>query len=316
MAVLFLSEENIRQLLTMDMALAAVEEAFRKHADEEAKNVPRARCHVDGAMLHVLAGAVPGWVGYKAYGTSRKGANFHVGLLDGETGELKAFMQADHLGQVRTGAASGLATRIMANLDASEVGLFGSGKQARTQLEAICKVRNIRRIQVYSPNEERRRSFCAEMSAHLQVEVQPVPRPEMAAQDKDIVITATTSREPVLSGDWLSEGTHLNVVGSNYLNKAEVDAITVRRSEVIVVDSMEQAKIEAGDFVQALEDGSMQWADVHELGQILVGRFSGRRHPEDVTLFKSLGIGLEDVAVAGKVYEAAVQSKTGKWLEF
>jgi ornithine cyclodeaminase/alanine dehydrogenase len=143
-----------------------------------------------------------------------------------------------------------------------------------------------------------------------------VPRPELAAQDKDIVITATTSREPVLNGHWLAEGTHINAAGSNFLGKAELDSVAVRRCESIVVDSKEQARIEAGDFVQALEDGSIHWADVHELGQVIVGRYAGRAHPQDVTLFKSLGIGIEDVAVAAKVYAKAQAAGIGKTVEW
>src|SRR5207247_11261156 len=171
----------------------------------------------------------------------------------------------------------------------AEVGLFGSGKQARTQLEAVCKVRKISRVQVYSPNEEHRRAFAAEMSKVCGTEGVPVPRPEMAAEDKDIIITATSSREPVLNGHWIAEGTHINAIGSNFLGKAEIDAVAVRRCDSIVVDSKDQARLEAGDFVQALEDGSIHWADVHELGQVIVGRYTGRAHPQDVPLFKSLG---------------------------
>ena len=133
---------------------------------------------------------------------------------------------------------------------------------------------------------------------------------------KDIVITATSSREPVLSGNWLSEGTHLNVIGSNFLAKAEVDAVAVRRCESIVVDSKDQARLEAGDFLQALEEGSIHWADIHELGQVIVGRFTGRAHPQDVTMFKSLGIALEDIAVAAKVYQKAQADGVGRWLEW
>src|SRR5262249_56996726 len=169
------------------------------------------------------------------------------------------------------------------------------------------KVRNINRVQVYSPNEEHRRQFAAEMSAQCQTEVVPVPRPELAAEDKDIIITATKSREPVLNGHWLAEGTHINAVGSNFLGKAEIDAVTVRRCGSIIVDSKDQAGIEAGDFVQPLEDGSIHWADIHELGQVIVGRYTGRAHPEDVTLFKSLGIALEDVVVAARVYQRALE---------
>jgi ornithine cyclodeaminase/alanine dehydrogenase-like protein (mu-crystallin family) len=318
MPVLLLTEDDVRQLLTMEMALAAVEEGLRRLALDEAVNVPRARAQTDHGVLHTMSAAAKslGIMGYKAYGTSRKGANFHMGLYDGKTGALLALIQADYLGQMRTGAASGVATQYMARPDATEVGLFGSGKQARTQVLALCKVRKIRRIQVYSPNEERRVSFAREMREACQCDVEPVPRPEMAAEDKDIIVTATTSREPVLNGHWIAEGTHLNVIGSNYLGKAEVDAVAVRRCDSIVVDSKDQARIEAGDFVQALEEGSIHWADVHELGQVIVGRNTGRAHPEDVTLFKSLGIAMEDVAVAGQVYAKASASGVGRLLEW
>ena len=318
MPVLMLNEDDVRQLLTMDMALEAVEAVLRKHALEEATNIPRTRCQTDHAMLHVLSGSVKtlGVMGYKAYSTTRKGAHFHVGLFDGKTGDLKALIQADYLGQVRTGAASGVATQYMARPDAVEVGLFGSGKQARTQLIAVCRVRRINRVQVYSPNEERRRRFCIEIEKEVDCEVQPVPRPELAAQDKDIVITATSSREPVLLGEWLSEGTHLNAVGSNFFTKAEVDIVAVRRSEIIVVDSKDQARTEAGDFAQSLEDGSIHWSDIHELGQVIVGRYPGRAHAQDVTMFKSLGIALEDIAVAARVYDKAIAQGVGKMVDW
>jgi ornithine cyclodeaminase/alanine dehydrogenase-like protein (mu-crystallin family) len=318
MPVLLLTEDDVRQVLTMEMALEAVEAALRKLALDEAQNVPRSRCQTDHAMLHVMAASAKtlGVMGYKSYGTSKRGASFHVGLYDGKTGALSALIQADYLGQVRTGAASGVATQYMARPEASEVGLFGTGKQARTQLLAVCKVRKVSRVQVYSPNEEHRRQFAAQMSEQCGVEVQPVPRPELAAGDKDIVITATTSREPVFNGHWIAEGTHINAAGSNFLGKAEIDAVTVRRCESIVVDSKEQARLEAGDFVQPLEEGSIHWADVHELGQVIVGRYTGRAHPQDVTLFKSLGIAIEDVAVAAKVYARAQAAGIGRVVEW
>jgi ornithine cyclodeaminase/alanine dehydrogenase-like protein (mu-crystallin family) len=301
----------------MEMALEAVEDGLRKMALEEAGNIPRARCQTDHAMLHVMSAAVKtlGIMGYKAYTTSKKGTHFHVALYDGKTGSQTALIQADYLGQVRTGAASGVATQYMARPDAQEVGLFGSGKQARTQLQAICTVRKVRRVQVYSLNEERRRQFAREMTDLCQCDVEPVPRPEMAAEDKDIVITATTSREPVLNGHWIAEGTHLNVVGSNFLGKAEVDAVTVRRCESIVVDSKDQARLEAGDFVAALEEGSIHWADIHELGQVIVGRYTGRAHSQDVTLFKSLGLALEDIVVAARVVAKAQAAGVGRLVD-
>jgi alanine dehydrogenase len=325
MPVLLLTEEDVRQLLTMDLALEAVEEALRQMAREEAQNQPRARVQLNPSMLHTMSAAVKtppapyfeGVMGYKAYTTrAKKGEHFHLALYDGKTGGLLALVQADYLGQMRTGAASGVATQCMARLDASEVGLFGSGKQARTQLLAVCKVRKVSRVQVYSPHEEHRRRFAREMSDLCQTEVEPVPRPEMAAEDKDLVITATTSREPVLNGHWIAEGTHLNVIGSNFWGKAEIDAVAVRRCSSIVVDSKDQARLEAGDFAQALEEGSIHWADIHELGQVLVGRYTGRAHPQDVTLFKSLGIALEDVAVAARVYQKAREANVGRLLDW
>jgi ornithine cyclodeaminase/alanine dehydrogenase len=269
-------------------------------------------------MQHVMSASAKtlGFMGYKAYASSRKGANFHVGLFDGKTGAFVALIQADYLGQMRTGAASGVATEFMARPDASEAGIFGSGKQARTQLLAVCRVRKIRRVQVYSPNEEHRRRFADEMSELCRTEIEPVPRPEMAAEDKDIIITATSSREPVLNGHWISEGTHINAIGANFLGKTELDTVAVRMCESIVVDSKEQARLEAGDFVQALEDGSIQWSDVHELGHVIIGRYTGRAHPQDITLFKSLGIAIEDVATAGHVYRTALEQGIGRSIEW
>jgi ornithine cyclodeaminase/alanine dehydrogenase-like protein (mu-crystallin family) len=314
-----LSEDDVRRLLTMELALEAVEQGLRKLALDEAMNIPRARVQTDHSMLHVMGAAAKtlGCMGTKVYSTSRKGpARFVVSLFDGKTGALQCLMQADHLGQMRTGAASGVATQHLARADASEVGVFGSGKQARTQLLAVCKVRRLRRAHVYSPNEEHRKKFAAEMSELCQVEVIPATRPELAAENKDIVITATTSREPVLPGHWIAQGAHINAVGSNFLGKAELDAAALRRCQLIVVDSKEQARLEAGDFQQALEDGSLHWADIRELGQVIVGRYPGRRHAQDVTLFKSLGIAVEDVAVAARVYHKAIAEGAGKMVEW
>jgi alanine dehydrogenase len=316
--MLLLTEDDVRQLLTMEMAIEAVEEGLRQQAREHAHNVSRGRCQTERVMLHLMGGSMrhPEMVGYKAYTTSREGARFHVGLFDGMTGVPLALMQADWLGQMRTGAASGVASKYMARPDSESVGIYGSGKQARTQLLAICKVLPIRRIHAYSPNEARRKTFAAEMSELCRCPVEAVTRPEQAAHDMDIVVTATTSRQPVLHGNWLAEGTHLNVVGSNFLHKAEIDMDTIRRCRNIVVDSKEQARLEAGDLVQALEEVSLRWTEVHELNQVVVGKYPGRHHSEDITLFKSIGIGLEDVAVASRVYAKAKQMGVGRDVDF
>ena len=318
MSILLLTEEEVRQVLTMDLALEAVEGGLRRLALDEGQNVPRSRVQTDHAMLHVMSASAKtlGALGSKLYITSKKNAHFHVALYDAKTATMLALIQADYLGQMRTGAASGVASQYMARPEASEVGLFGSGKQARTQLQAICRVRKISHVQVYSPNENNRRRFAEEMSEVCDTEIEPVPRPEMAAEDKDIIITATNSREPVFKGSWIAEGTHINAVGSNFLTKAELDPVAVRCCSSIVVDSKDQARLEAGDFVQALEEGSIHWSNIHELGQVIVGRYTGRAHPEDITLFKSLGIAMEDVAVAAKVYEKAKAARLGRLVEW
>ena len=317
MPALHLSEDEVRQLLTMEMAVEAVEAGFRKMALEEAFSVSRSRCQTDHAMLHVLPASAKtlGAIGFKAYVTTKLGARFHVTIYDGKTGEMLSVLQADYLGQVRTGAASAVATRALARLDAHTVGIFGAGKQARTQLRGVAAVRKISRAFVYSPNEERRRAFSAEMSAACGFAVEPVDRPEAAARGLDIICTATTAREPVLLGEWVSPGQHLNIVGSNYLSKSEIDVEVVRRTTIVVTDSKEQARIEAGDFVQALDQGVLQWSDIAELGRVVTLRSPGRQSPSDVTLFKSLGLGLEDIAVALKVYHRAKEVGLGRWLD-
>jgi ornithine cyclodeaminase/alanine dehydrogenase len=255
-------------------------------------------------------------MGCKVYTSTSTGAGFVVLLHDGRTGALLAVIEADGLGAMRTGAASGLATSFMARPDANVVGVFGSGKQARTQLEAVCRVRDIVEAYVYSPNPDRRARFADEMSATLAVPVVAVSKPELAAEDKDIIITATTSSQPVFCGEWVSEGTHLNVIGSNFLGKTEIDVTTVREADVVIVDDKEQARLEAGDFRQPIEEGVIRWSDIGELSNVVVGRIAGRHGPNDITLFKSVGIGLEDVAVAKVVYDQAIADEIGSWLPF
>ncbi len=316
MAILFLTEAEVRQVLTMELAVAAVEDGFRRMAAGEAMNVPRRRARTPDVILHTMSAGCAGYglVGFKAYTTSGTGNRFHVVLYDGSTGEMVAMIEADWLGRIRTGAASGVATAHMARPDASEVGILGGGAQARTQLLAMCAVRPITEAHVYCRNAQQREQFAAEMEKLCGISVVPVRRPEEAVEDMDIVITATTSREPVLNGEWLREGTHLNAIGSNALNRAELDATTIRRADVIVADSVEQCQIEAGDFVVALEQGILHWSRVHELADVVAGRQTGRPTPESITLFKSLGLAIEDLAVARVVLQRAKESGLGREL--
>jgi alanine dehydrogenase len=314
MSVLYLTEAEVSRVLTMDLALDAVSMAFRKLALEEAENVPRRRCQTDQVMLHVLPAAAKtlGAIGFKAYTTSKQGARFHVTLYDGKTGEMTAILEADLLGQFRTGAASGVATKKLARDDAATVGCFGTGKQARTQLLAVCKVRPIKQVRVYGRDVERRKAFANQLSPETGVEVMPVEKPEEAAKGLDIIITATNAREPLLLGEWVGEGQHLNLIGSNFLAKAEADVEVFRKATLVVADSKDQAKLEAGDFVAALNAGVLHWADVKALAPLLVGRYPGRESTQDVTVFKSLGLGIEDIALAVRVVELAKQQGLGK----
>ena len=316
MPILYLTEAEVARVLTMDLALETTASAFRKLALDEAVNNPRQRCQTDHVMLHVLPAAAKtlGALGFKAYTTTKQGARFHVTLFDPKQGGITAILEADVLGQFRTGAASGVATKKLARADASTVGLFGTGKQARTQLLAVCKVRQIKKVYVYSRDSERRKAFAAQLSQETGVEVIPVEKPEDAAKGRDIVITATASREPVLLGAWVSPGQHLNLIGSNFLGKTETDVEVFRRVQVIVVDSKEQAKLEAGDFVEPTKAGVLHWSDVIELAPLSIGRYPGRESPQDVTLFKSLGLGIEDIALAVKVVELAKQQGLGREL--
>src|SRR6266540_4960852 len=246
MSVLYLTEDDVGRLVTMDLALEAVAAAFRKIGCDEAENVPRRRCQTDQVMLHVLPAAAKtlGAIGFKAYTTTKKGARFHVTLFDPKTGALAAILEADLLGQFRTGAASGVATKKLARVDATTVGCLGTGKQARTQLLAVCKVRKVKQVKVHGRDTERRKTFATALAVETGVEVIPVDAAEDAVKGQDIVITATSAREPVLQGAWLAEGAHVNLIGSNFLTKSEADVDVFRRAALVTVDSKEQARLE------------------------------------------------------------------------
>jgi len=314
---LLLRERDVTQLLDIETAMSAVEEVLRDQANGLATNRPRYRVATPVSQLHVMSAGDRnlGAFGLKTYTVSKKGARFLVLLYDSESGDMLAMIEADRLGQMRTGAASGIATKYMARQDADTVGIYGTGWQAESQLLAVCSVRKIKSIHCYSRSAERRDAFSRKMSSLLGVEVIPVPEADRACRGKSIVITATSARQPVLQGEWIDIGTHLNVVGSNFLSKAEVDVETIRRARVVAVDSIEQSKLEAGDLMPAIERGVISWESVTELGRIVAGRDRGRTAPEDITLFKSNGIALEDVATAVRVFQLARDQGVGETIE-
>ena len=315
---IILREADVKKLASMAMALEAVEDAFRLQGEGSIENAPRHRCRLDRGLLHVMSASLPtrGWAGLKSYTSIGGQARFLVLLYGGEDGQLLAMMEAGLLGQLRTGAASGIATRYMARPGASRLGIIGTGCQARTQLAAVCAVCPIQTVVAYGRDQGRREAFCAEMSASLGLCVEPASAPERAVRDMDIVITATSSKEPVLSGEWLAPGTHINAIGCNSLNRRELDLETLRRCDCVVVDSSEQAKLESGDLAAAAEAGAFYWEDARELGLVLLGEYPGREDDREITLFKSNGIALEDVALAARIYQAALKAGVGETVSF
>jgi ornithine cyclodeaminase/alanine dehydrogenase-like protein (mu-crystallin family) len=204
----------------------------------------------------------------------------------------------------------------MADPHASELGLFGSGRQARTQLASLAAVRKIRVAYVYSRNPDRRAAFCDEMSDLLSIDVRPADRPQEAASDLPIVVTATTSREPVFDGHDLAEGAMVAAVGANWPNRAEIDWVTIRRADNIVCDSVAACRHEAGDFADAAERGDFDWSRAVDLAEVVAGRAVARRTRDSIVLFKSVGLAIEDVAVGAKVLELAQARGLGTKLPF
>ena len=316
---LFLTEKDVSGLLSMDMALEAVEEGFRLQGEGKATNSPRSRIRLPGGPFNFMSAASDGLgvMGHKAYAAVRgHPTRFYLHLCSSETGELLSVMEASDLGQVRTGAASGVATKYMAREDASTVGVIGSGYQARAQLEAVCGVRPVRSARVFSRTPERRDKFAIDMSTELGIDVAAAESAEECVKDSDVVITITSASRPVLEGEWLSPGTHINAAGSNHWMRRELDGKAVERCHVIVTDDVEQAKLECGDLLYPMERGTVRWEQVRNLSDVIAGRTPGRSGDDDITLFESQGLALEDIAVGARVYALARERGIGQELAF
>jgi alanine dehydrogenase len=314
---LVLREADVQSLLTMPDAVRLVEDAMRAHAEGRARNTPRHRVKLPNGTLHVLPAADldQGVVGLKSYTTFRQGARFVVLLHSAEDGRLLALLEADYLGMMRTGATSGVATRYMARQDADVLALFGSGWQARGQLEAVSVVRPLRKVKVYGRDPERRQRFATETADRLGLEVVPAASPSEALEDASIVTTVTSAREPVFQADAILPGVHVNAVGSNSLLRQEIPEELVRKAALVVVDSRVQAQKEAGDLLIPAERGWLDWDQLPELSDVVAGRIAGRRAETDITLFESQGLGLEDVSVAAHVYRLARERGVGEELK-
>lgn len=312
---LLLTEADVRSLLTMPVAMEVVEDSLRRQANGELVLQPRRRIKLaDNALLHymVAGDSSRGYIGMKIYTVARGSARFVVPLFRSTTGEMAALIEADALGQIRTGAATGVATKYLANPGARAAAIIGTGYQARTQLEAIAAVRHLERVRAFGRDPQRRENFCREMSARIGVAVEPAGSGDEAVKGADIVITATSATQVVLTGAQLAPGMHINAMGANWPQKRELDATAVARAQKIVVDSIEQSKMEAGDLIQPFGEDQSRWNAVRELAQIVAGKEPGRTSADQITLFKSNGIATWDLAAAVRVYEMAVARGMGK----
>jgi len=315
MAILYLREADVDRLLTMAGTIQVMDEAFRSLAVGNADNSPRERVRAPGIVLHSMSAALADRqiVGWKQYTTTAQGARFHVGLYDQISGELSALIEADRLGQLRTGAVTGLAVRHLSTASADQVGMFGCGWQAESQLAAVATVRNLRRAFVFSRNPERRKQFAKKMAAQLNIDVVACDEPVQAVEDQPIVITATTSREPVFDGTKLADGAVVCAVGSNWLKKSELDAAVFRRAQLVVCDNVDCCRKEAGDLFQAQQAGVFEWDDARELAEVVTGKVA-RNNDQEVVVFKSVGMAIEDVALGAKLVELARQKGVGSEL--
>jgi alanine dehydrogenase len=307
---LYLSEADVAALLTPAVALAAVEESFERQARGEIENRPRQRiAHGDGvfAVMHAVDRGL-GLAGVKSYAWLPGGTPFVVLLFSLERAELDAVIEADALGRFRTGAASGVAARHLARPGASSLGVIGCGFQAELQVRAIREaVPTIERTLVYCRNEQRLEEFCARLGCEPAVG-------HREAGEQEIVVTVTTSREPVLRGAWLRPGATVCAVGANDPAMRELDDDVVRRAAFVCCDSVEDARLESGDLIDPVAAGILAWSNVRELHEVIGGTARGREADDDIVVFKSNGIAAWDVAIGAAAVALARERGIGREL--
>jgi ornithine cyclodeaminase/alanine dehydrogenase-like protein (mu-crystallin family) len=309
-APIYLTEEDVRRLVTVKDAIATLERLFATWSDPSTINLPRQRAQAGKGSFNLMGAA---WgakqlFGLKAYFGGGNGARYHVLLYSAVDGKLLAMIESDALGQMRTGAASGLATKLLANPGARTLGVIGAGRQAFTQVAAVCAARPIKTVSVFTRTAEHRESFAKQIERELRVAAKAVSSGEAAVGDADVVIAITKAAAPVLRANWLKSGVHVNAAGANAAARREVDAETVLRA----TDQVAQARVEAGEYRDLIAAGRLHWQDIVELGDLVTGKASGRRGPADITLFKSLGIALEDIAFADLILQRAREKRAGK----
>jgi alanine dehydrogenase len=304
---LYLRESDVEELLPPADAVEAVERCFLRLAEGKAENRPRYRIRLSSGQLNVMGAAdlELGVTGLKSYVGFPEGARFVVVLFSSEAPEVLALIEADRLGQLRTGAASAVAARHLAKSGATSLGLIGTGWQAESQLACIrSALRGIEHVVAYSRNRERLAAFCEQFGAEA-------GEYNRDAAEQDVVVTATSSKDPVLRGEWLRPGALVCAMGANRIESRELDNAVLERASFVCCDSKEQARLEAGDLAEPVERGVLDWLEVHELSEVVSGETLGRGHHDDVVLFKSIGVAIEDIAVAKVVYDRARERGAG-----
>jgi ornithine cyclodeaminase/alanine dehydrogenase-like protein (mu-crystallin family) len=302
----------------MEEALEQVEASLHALGTGQARNQPRRRIRLPSGMMHVMSAGDGelGYFGHKVYTTTRQGAKFLVTLYNAADGRPVAVLEAGLLGAIRTGAASGIATKYLANPAAAVLGVLGAGRQSPTQIQAICAVRPIEQVLVYSRNPERREAFAQEMAISLGIPVTAADSAQAAVETADVVAAITDSKRPVLAGAWLKPGAHVNAAGNNMLAEQELDSEVFQRAWLVTTDSLEGAKIECGDLLAATEPGIVHWEDVVEIGQVVAGRHPVARPADAITVYESQGIAAEDLYVAVHVLHKAEGEGIGVELPF
>lgn len=319
MSAIYINEQTASSLLTMDDALKLVEESFTTYAQGKSFNMTRQRMRIRKGALHMLPGAVPykNVIGYKAYTSFRAGLIFKVHLYDAENGNPLAIIDANEIGRLRTGAASGVASKYMAKENSQTAFIFGGGFQAEAQLEAVSKTTNIKKAYVFTRTYENAQNFALKMSKSLGIEVIPTQNIAEDLVKSDIIITITTSTKPLFDHTMLNpNGVHINGAGSNALIRAEVPEKTIEAAEVLAVDNKEVAAIECGDILPSLEKGRLHWNNILELGEITAGYRKGRLTDNGITIFQSQGMGLQDIMCAEYIYRKAISQNLGVELPF
>ncbi len=303
--VLYLTVDDVKGLVDINDAITALEREFKQWSDASTDNMARRRVDLPRGTLNVMAAVLPGSdiFGYRAYAPPI-GYNM-LNLLSFEDRKLIALIECGWLSTTRTGAASGVATRYLAREDAASLAVIGSGRTAADQIRAVLAVRPIERVSVYSKTPENREAFAARMAAELGIEVTAAETAQACVAGAEVVTTTTNSTDPVLFGEWLAPGTHVNAVGANQADRREIDDALVLGADIVITDQLIQARLEARALIELVEGGRLQWDQVGELGAVVEGNWPGRTGSDQITLFHSLGLAFEDVAFGKLILEKA-----------